>query len=194
MVDSTDVGTGPPRLSATLASLTGVIIHLPKPIRPLNPCSFGDPGPTPSPPGTPPWPRRAYRPPRRSGRATAHGRAIGRGPCCGTCGAADWRGPPNVRLPIPIAGFGAQGQVTTAQCQNRTLLVLPKGGAVSRPDGSGAWASDARQRALGPALNQSIVPPAFSMLATLIKACCLFQTRMAGTKRFPTVGWCSRTL
>src|SRR6516165_7051382 len=35
----------------------------------------------------------------------------GRGPCCSPSGAADWRGSPNVRLPIPIAAFRAQGRL-----------------------------------------------------------------------------------
>ena len=33
-------------------------------------------------------------------------------PCPGPCGAADWRGWPNVRLPIPIAAFRAQGRLS----------------------------------------------------------------------------------
>ena len=41
------------------------------------------------------------------------------GPCCAPCGAADWRGAPNVRLPELIAGFRAQGRLGQLSAMNR---------------------------------------------------------------------------
>jgi hypothetical protein len=40
-------------------------------------------------------------------------------PCCGPCGAPDWRGSSNVRLLIPIAAFRAQGRLRQLSAINR---------------------------------------------------------------------------
>jgi hypothetical protein len=114
--------------------------------------------------GEPSW----FEPPRGSPAAcvglpkplsrASHGRRM-------TVGAA---GSPRSAFFDNSCLYGA-GQVRPAQCQNRTLLALPKGARFHAPNGSpGAssppGASDARQRALGPALNQSIFLPPFSCL------------------------------
>ena len=68
-------------------------------------------------PGTPPWPRRGYPPRRRSNRGTARGprpRALLRPLWRGRLGG--W---PNVRLPMPITAFRAQGRLRQLSAINR---------------------------------------------------------------------------
>src|SRR5262249_27569398 len=88
-----------------------------------------------TPPGTPPWPRPGYRPRRRSG------------PCDGTRTQATrpmallrplWRGRlaawPNVRLPIPIAAFRAQGrfsQLSVMKCHHLVAASVLTAGLAS---------------------------------------------------------------
>ena len=45
------------------------------------------------------------------GRLAAFAKVDATGPCCGPRGGSDWPGSPNVRLPIPIAAFRAQGRL-----------------------------------------------------------------------------------
>ena len=61
----------------------------------------------------------ATRHPAVRGRASAPGRPIRPRALLRPWGAADWRGSPNVRLPLPIPAFRAQGRLSQLSAINR---------------------------------------------------------------------------
>ena len=62
--------------------------------------------------------------------------ALLRGPCCGLWLAADWRGWPNVRLPIPIAAFGPQAGLASSVPSDETARAVGGLGHEPVADGS----------------------------------------------------------